>query len=169
MEKVANSFVLVNQNKVVSPVLITVRSYGSWFEGTYDEYTSQMELYLRAKTGDGSILLEYHPGTKIGHWFDLHNRELTSDKLKCWYIPKESPVMDRLVKLKLAQNTDSNIKDGKQVLRVYTKDQIELYLKTLFREKIEIPVGTPKQIKVKDTDLGSIIKPEFIKTKKKLF
>ena len=59
-ENIIQSFVLVHKDKIISPVLITTRSYGSWFENQYDNYTTQMELYMKAKTKTGETVLEYH-------------------------------------------------------------------------------------------------------------
>lgn len=171
-ENIIQSFVLVNKEEIISPVLITTRSYGSWFEKQYDNYTTQMELYMKAKTKDGNVVLEYHPGTRIGKWFD--SNELSSQDLHCWYILQDSNIMHRVVKYKLAEQKDAvptTVKDIKsRMLRVYTKQQIELYLKTMFHTDIELPIGTPKQIKITNLDLDSLIRPEFNPTgKKKLF
>jgi hypothetical protein len=62
-----DTFQLVNEDRVISPILTTTRKYGDWFEGTFDEYTSQMELYMKSKKKSGESLLERHPGTRIGH------------------------------------------------------------------------------------------------------
>ena len=37
---ILSTFQLVNKDKVISPVLTTIREYGTWFERTFDEYTS---------------------------------------------------------------------------------------------------------------------------------
>ena len=170
---ILQSFVIVNNDKVISPVLITIRSYGSWFEKEYDNYTTQTELYMKAKTKDGSSVLEYHPGTRIGKWFDSNTFD--ADELHSWYVLQDSNVMSRLVKYKLAEQKDAipisvNDPEKRRMIRVYTKQQIELYLKTLLHDNIELPIGTPKQIRVADMDMSAIIKPEFKTTgKRKLF
>lgn len=174
-DKFVDSFVLVNNNKVISPVLITIRSYGSWFEQTFDTYTTQTELYLKAKKEDGSSVLQYHPGTKIGKWFDSNSANFTSDNLQSWYILQDSTMMKRLVTLKLAQQKDAipisvNDVEGRRMIRVYTKQQLDLYLRTLTRNNsFELPITVPKEIKVKDADMEKLIKPNFTSTRKKLF
>lgn len=173
-DDILQSFVLVHKEKIISPPLITTRSYGSWFEKHYDNYTTQLELYMRSKTKSGDPVLEYHPGTKIGKWFD--SNEFSSNDLHCWYIMQDSNIMYRIVKYKLAEQKDAvptaiaGKKDKSRMLRVYTKSQIELYLKTLLNDKEPLPIGIPKQIKITDLDLKDLIKPEFNgSNKKKLF
>ena len=169
-----DSFVLVNKDRIISPVLVTIRSYGSWFEKTFDKYTAQMELYMKAKTKDGETVLEYHPGTRIGKWFDSNN--FSSPELYSWLILQDSNIMYKLVKYKLAEQKDAipisvNDVDRRRMIRVYTKEQIELYIKTLMHDKnFELPINVPKQIKVVDVDIEKIIKPETKQTvKRKLF
>lgn len=173
MKKVADCFVLVKEDKVISPVLVTVRSYGNWFQETFDEYTSHYELYLKAKKEDGTSVLEYHPGTKIGKWFDSKNGVISEPELKSWYIPRDSFMMDRLVNLKMAEYKDATPGPDKNtgLLRVYTKPQLELYLRTITLNKnFELPTDTPKQVRVKPSEFDGIIKPEFNPVvKKRLF
>ena len=173
-DKFIESFVIVNKGRIISPVLITIRSYGSWFEQTFDNYTAQLELYMKAKTKDGEAVLEYHPGTRIGKWFDSNTFD--ANELHSWFILQDSNVMYKLVKSKLAEQKDAipisvNDPDKRRMIRVYTKEQIELYLKTLLKDtSFQLPITVPKQIKVIDTDLDKIIKPEFKQTgKRKLF
>lgn len=168
------SFVIVNKGQIISPVLITIRSYGDWFEKTFDNYTAQMELYMKAKTKEGESVLEYHPGTRIGKYFDSNN--FTANELHSWFILQDSNIMYKLVKSKLAEQKDAipisvNDPEKRRMLRVYTKEQIELYLRTLLKDKnLQVPITTPKQIKVVDVDLNKIIKPDFKSTgKRKLF
>lgn len=154
------SFVIVNKGRIISPILITVRSYGSWFEKTFDNYTTQMELYMKAKTKDGELVLEYHPGTKIGKYFDSNTFD--SPQLRSWFIRQDSETMQKLVKYKLAEYKDAATSDQYRgrMLRVYTKDQIELYLRTLLNDShLELPLTTPKQIK--DAYLWGLVKPEI--------
>lgn len=173
MKKVADCFVFVSNDKVISPVLVTIRSYGEWFQECFDEYTSHFELYLKAKKEDGTSVLEYHPGTKIGKWFDSKESVINDPELKSWYIWKDSFMMDRLVNLKMAEYKDAVSVPGKSIslLRLYTKPQLELYLKTLTLDKnYELPIDTPKQVRVKPSELDKIIKPEFkLETRKRLF
>lgn len=166
-----DTFQLVNNDKTISPVLITIRSYGNWFESTFDKYTSQTELYMKSKKKTGESLLEWHPGTRIGHYFD--NNSFSSGKYKSWFILQDSPMIDRLVKLKLAEYKDAIpiCKDGQRMLRVYTVDQIQIYIKTLIDRNFDIStyLSAPKQIKVRDCDMDKVIMPEVSTSRKSLF
>lgn len=169
-----NTFVLVNNNQVISPVLITIREYGTWFESVFDEYTSQMELYLHSVKKDGQSVLEWHPGTRIGNWFDKN--KLTSEKLKCWFILQDSTMMEKLKKYKMAEFRDAipisvNDEEGRRMLRVYTANQIELYIRQQIDKNFKIGeyLQKPKQIKIRDSDFSKLIMPKIEHKKKKLF
>jgi len=169
-----STFQLVNQDRVISPILTTTRMYGVWFENVFDKYTALTELYLKAKKKDGEQVLEWHPGTRIGHWFDTN--DVDSTDYKSWFIMQESPMMERLVKLKLAEQKDAipiSVNDikNRRMIRVYTVSQIELYLKNVLDKNFRIAdyVSTPKQIKVKDTDMNRLIMPRKVAQRRKLF
>lgn len=171
---ILNTFQLVNNNNIISPSLVTIRQYGNWFQQTFDEYTSQMELYMKSKKNTGESVLEWHPGTRIGKWFDSHN--IDSPKYKSWYIMQDSPMMDRLVKLDLAEQKDAipisvNDDEGRRMLRVYTVEQIELYIKSILDKNFTISryISNAKQIKVKDSDFGKLIMPKVNTQKRRLF
>ena len=171
---ILNTFQLVNNNNVISPSLVTIRQYGNWFQQTFDEYTSQMELYMKSKKSTGESVLEWHPGTRIGNWFDKH--DMNSSKYKSWFILQDSPMMDRLVKLGMTEQKDAipisvNDDEGRRMLRVYTVEQIELYIKSILDKNFNILkyLSNPKQIKVKDSDFGKLIMPKMNTQKRKLF
>lgn len=168
------TFCVVNNDKVISPQLVTIREYGRWLERTFDEYTAQQELYMKAKKQTGESVLEWHPGTNIGKWFDKN--AVNDNVYKSWYIFQDSPMMERLVKLKLAEQKDAipisvNDSEGRRMIRVYTVQQIELYIKNSIDKKFDISeyIGLAKQIKVKDSDLGKIIMPKMDIQRKRLF
>lgn len=167
------TFQLVNEDRVISPILTTTRKYGDWFEGTFDEYTAQTELYLKSKKKTGESLLERHPGTRIGAWFD--STKIDSEKYKSWFIMQDCPMFDRLVKLQLAQQQDAvpisvNNAKHRNMIRVYTVDQIALYIRSVLDRNFEISsyIGTPKQIKVRNVDLDKMIMPK-VQHRKRLF
>lgn len=169
-----STFQLINNDEVISPVLTTIREYGTWFESTFDDYTSQFELYMKSKKKTGESVLEWHPGTKIGYYFD--HGTFISEKLKSWFILQDSTMMERLVKLKLAEFKDAvpisvNDDKGRRMIRVYTVDQIQLYIKMIIDRNFDISqhLGTPKQIKVRDTELSKLIMPKLDIKKRKLF
>lgn len=174
MERTLDTFQLVNNDAVISPILITTRKYGDWFEGTFDKYTSQMELYMKSKKKTGESLLERHPGTRIGAWFDPNT--VNSADYKSWYIMQDSPMFQRLVKLKLAEHQDAvpisvNDKQHRNMIRVYTLNQIELYIKTVLDKNFKISdyYSTPKQIKVRDNDMEKLIIPKIERKQNRLF
>ena len=169
-----NTFVLVLNDKVISPPLVTLREYGTWFESVFDEYTSSMELYMKSVKKTGETVLEWHPGTRIGKWFDT--TEIHSAGLKCWFIMQDSTIMKKLNKLKMAELRDAipiavNDKEGRRMLRVYTVDQIELYIRATIDKRFSINkyISYPKQIKIRDNDLDKLIKPELKSKLKSLF
>lgn len=168
------TFQLVNNDKTISPLLTTIREYGVWFEKTFDEYTAQTELYMKAKKKSGESVLEWHPGTRIGDWFNT--KEIDSPEYKSWFILQDSSMMDRLVKLKLAEKKDAipisvNDVEGRRMLRIYTVNQIELYIRSIMDANFNIAkyIETPKQIRVKDTELGKLIMPRVNIRRKRLF
>lgn len=169
-----DTFQLVSKDRVISPVLTTTREYGRWFEEVFGKDVAVTELYMRSKKQSGEIVLEWHPGTRIGKWFDAN--PVTDDKLKCWYILQESTMMDRLVKLKLAEYKDAipisvNDIEGRRMIRVYTVEQIQLYLRSIMDKNFDVAsyISASKQIKIKDSDFGKLIKPKMNITKRKLF
>ena len=79
-----------------------------------------------------------------------------------------------LQKLKMAEQRDAipiAVNKGQKMLRVYTVDQIQLYIKAVLDKNFNISkyLGTPKQIKVKDTDLDKLIMPKLDMQKRRLF
>lgn len=169
-----DTFQLVHNDKVISPIMTTTRKYGDWFEDTFDNYTAQMELYMKSRKKSGESLLERHPGTRIGAWFD--STKVNSNEYKSWFIMQDSPMFDRLVKLRLAEQQDAvpiSVKDKqhRNMIRVYTVKQIELYIRTVLDKNFSLSqyVGTPKQIKVRDVDLDKLIMPKVENKQRRLF
>lgn len=174
MKDKVQTFVFVQENKIISPILTTIREYGLWFEDTFDEYTSQMELYMKSVKKDGTSVLEWHPGTRIGLWFDSNN--VNSEKLKCWYILQESTMMDKLRQYNLAEYRDAvpisvNDEQGRRMLRLYTVDQLQLYIRSKIDKAFNISnyVSKPKQVKIRTSDLDKMIMPQVETKRKKLF
>ena len=157
-----DSFVLVEGGTVISPALTTTRAYGNWLPEVFDEYTVAQELYLKSKVGDTSTL-ESHPGTRIGNYFDVN--VFNKHNLKCWYINSKSAIMKRLIKYRLAELGDCSKKNGEQMLRVYTVDQIELYIRTKLDRSFTIGdmITEPKQIVITRED--DVIRPAYEKRK----
>ena len=169
-----DTFQLVHNDKVISPIMTTTRKYGDWFEDTFDNYTAQMELYMKSRKKSGESLLERHPGTRIGAWFD--STKINSNECKSWFILQDSSMFNRLVKLQLAEQQDAvpiSVKDKqhRNMIRVYTVKQIELYIRTVLDKNFSLSqyIGTPKQIKVRDVDMDKLIIPEIKNKQRRLF
>lgn len=167
-----NTFQLVEKDRVVSPILTTTREYGNWLETVFDQSICDMELYMRSKKAGGDVVLEKHPGTRIGAYFDKITP--TKTEYKSWFILENSKAIDRIVKLQLAEKKDVipisvNDVEGRRMLRLYTVQQVELYIRTKIDRNFSIKdyISTPKQVKVEDMNL--IICPEIRQKKKKLF
>lgn len=167
-----STFIFISGDRAISPPLVTVREYGRWLETVYDEYTCNYELYLRATVG-GEKVLEYHPGTRIGQYFDKTKFHTT--KYDSWYIYQNSSMMSRLNKMKLAQYNDvapilSKDKAGLRLLRLYSVDQIELYIRTKIDKTfcISDKFLEPKKIVVRKCDMKYIVMPEVNTIKRSL-
>lgn len=166
------TFVFTSGDRAISPPLVTVREYARWLESVFDEYTCNYELYLRATVGDVKVL-EFHPGTRIGQYFDT--TEFSSDKYDSWYVYQESTMMTKLVKMKLASYKDiapilSGERKGLKLLRLYSTNQIDLYVKTKIDRSFNINnfLVTPKKIALRKNDFKTIIMPKVRQTKKSL-
>lgn len=163
-----DTFVIVNDNKIISPNLVTVRCYGKWFEEEFDKYTVNLELYMKSVKKGGQSVLEWHPGTRIGEWFN--KTKVNSSQLKCWYIPQHSKVMDKLVQHNYAETRDTCLINKQPYLRVYTVDQILLYIKTNIAKGFHLDsfIQSPLQIKVSDSELNNIKIPAMVQKQKTL-
>ena len=178
MNNYLNTFVLVNKDRVISPVLTTTREYGEWLgylrrDGKPTEPPCKGHTY-QGSTKTGEQLLEKHPGTRLGEFFK--KTSVQSNAYKSWFAMQDSDVMDRLVKLKLAEYKDAipisvNDIEGRRMIRLYTIMQIELYVQMRIDKsfKIDKYITVPKQVKISDAELEKLIKPEVDKVRKKLF
>lgn len=166
-----NTFVLVNKDEIISPPLVTTREYGNWLETVFDSSICNMELYMKT-IKSGERVLEKHPGTRIGLYFD--KIKVYNDIYRCWYILDGSKIIDRLAKLKLIEKKDvipisTYEEQGRRMLRCFTVNQVELYIKTKIDRNFYIGdyIDTPKQVKV--DDMQYIIAQKTTSKKKKLF
>lgn len=173
-DRYLNTFVLVNKDRVISPVLTTTREYGNWLEEVFDSSICNMELYMKSVKKSGERTLEKHPGTRIGKFFD--DASVHDISYKSWFALQDSAVMERLVKLKLAEYKDAipisvNDKEGRRMIRLYTVNQIEMYIQMKIDKAFRIDkyITVPKQVKISDSDLEQLIRPETDKTRKRLF
>lgn len=172
MEPTLNTFQLVNKGKVISPILVTTREWGEWFESVYDEYTINEHLYIRARRGEQS-LLERHPGTRIGRFFD--SSMFTQNNLGSVYILWESNIVDKLISLRMLRGNDncsiSINEEKKNLVRLLTARQIEVYIQSNIDRNFNISayIGTSKSVVVKDSDLEKIVKFQKMKSRVGLF
>lgn len=172
MKNTLNTFIFVSGNRALSPALTTVREYARWLENVFDEYTCNYELYIRATVGDTKVL-EFHPGTRIGQYFD--NTEFTNNKYNSWYVYRESNMMSKLANMKLASYKDiaptlSGQHKGLKLLRLYSVDQLELYIRTKIDKTFNIGnyLTTPKKIVLRRKDFNDIVIPQVKSTRKSL-
>lgn len=174
-DKCLDTFVLVNKNdEVISPRLTTTRIYGDWLGKVFDSSISDFRIYLKSVKKSGEHTLERHPGTRIGDFFD--HTEVTSENLKSWFILQDSDVMDRLVKMKFAEKKDAipiqvNDSEGRRMIRLYTPEQIGLFIQQKMDKSFQIEkyLDLPKQVKISDKDIDELIKPVVNKSRKRLF
>ena len=168
MTNALRTFVLVHDNKVISPMLVTVREYANWLENTFDSSISQMELYLYSKKGTEAVK-EWHPGTKIGRFFDMQH--FGKPELNNWYLTSESKGVAQLVKHNFAIIKDCRKVAGANRLRLYTVAQIDVYVKTSIDRTFDIGCHLldPIKIVLSEEDMSTILKPAKRETKKKLF
>lgn len=161
MAEKIRTFVLVYENKIISPPLVTIREYANWMEKYFDEYTCHLTLYINANKGGGTAA-EWHPGTRIGQFFD-HNR-FSSSELCSWFIPNNMKAMEQL-----EQHNFAVKRDGK-MLRLYTIKQVELYLKNTVDDTFTFGnnIVPPKQIVLSKEDYSSLIQPKQ-QVRKRLF
>lgn len=158
------TFVLVYEDKVISPQLVTVREYANWMEQTFNETICHMHLYLNSKKVNNQIVSEWHPGTKLGSFFD--NQDFHKPELHSWFINSSSKAIQQLVKHKLAELQDCR---GDK-LRVYTVNQLELYIQSNIDDSFSIgdKLVNPKQVVLSKEDMLTLKRP-VVKQKRKLF
>lgn len=172
MEPLLNTFQLVHNGKVISPILVTTREWGEWFERVYDRYTINEHLYTKAKLGEQS-LLERHPGTRIGRFFD--SGMFAQTDLGSVYILWQSNIVDKLLSIRMLRGNDncsiSIHAEKKTVVRLLTARQVEVYIQSNIDRNFNISryIGPSKSVVVKDSDLEKIIKSQKMKSRVGLF
>lgn len=116
----------------LTPPLVTARSFGEWCKKVFSEQICRNYLYVGSRK-KGS---EYHPGTKIGAYFD--SNEFTSSKYNSVYIPTTSEAFHYLIKKHLAAPIDAcqARKEDKfnRCLRCFTVPQIRLFVQEMIKD-----------------------------------
>lgn len=127
-----NSFQVWCRGKELTPQLITARSFGEWCKKVFSEQVCRKYLYVASKK-KGS---EYHPGTKIGNYFD--NNKFKDSVYNSWYVPKESEAFQYLIKNRLAEYRDicrfRKEEKFKHCLRCFTVPQIRLFVQEMVKD-----------------------------------
>lgn len=164
---------LVCQGKPCSEWLVTTREYGRFMMGYFDESICSYLLF-KQESKDGEPLRVYHPGSKLGTYFDTN--KFSRQELMSVFVKPASRVFSKLIEYNLANYKDFNtIKvsnyEPQKLLRLYTVDQIELYIKQNidYNFNVSSVVLNPKQIKIKPSDLMQIIMPSVSNKSNKLF
>lgn len=172
--RIANlqTFQLVLGNKPVSGWLITTREYGRFMQNFYDERVCSYELY-KQESKDGEPLRVWHPGSRIGQFFDTQC--ITQQKYMSVFFKQGCPVLNKLYDMNIANPKDFNFisvngECKEQLLRTYTPDAIELYIKSKVDKDFTIaPVlMNPIQIRVSRNAMNKIIFPKCDKSRKSL-
>ena len=163
------TFVLVYENKTISPELVTVRDYASYLENTFNETICHQHLYMNSKKADGNVVCEWHPGTRLGNYFD--HTDYIGTKFHNWYIPNSGKAMKQLVHHNIAELRDCHRYFDKQMLRVYTTDMIQVYIKFNIDGSFRLSTLEPKQIVLSKSDMEQLIqpKPQTVKPRMRLF
>lgn len=135
-----NTFQVRCGSRNLTPQLITARSFGNWFRSVFSENLCRKYLYVGSKK-KGS---EYHPGSRIGQYFEANCFKL--DELNSWYIPKDSEAFSQLVQKKLASLGDvAPVRKNSKLsgyLRCFTLEQIELFIREVVKDSgIEFELG----------------------------
>lgn len=168
------TFQLFCEDGTQSPVLTSTREYGRWFETVFDPSICRTELYKTGWDRSGKPVLENHPGSKIGQWFD--RRTFSNKVLLSWFIHQDSSIMRALCDYGIAEQRDAipisvSDKEGRKLLRCYSTEQILLYVRSNIDRGFSLlpHCTTPKRIKVSSSELDKIIIPEIKQEKGKLF
>lgn len=164
---------LICNKKPRSPWLVTTQEYGRFMLDTFDESICSYILF-KQESKEGEPVRVYHPGSRLGLYFDKN--EFSKPELMSTFVKYDSVVFTRLHDLKLASYKDFNkIKvngaQAQNLLRLYTVDQIALYIKQNVDYNFNLlsVLLNPKQIRVRECDMEQIITPlPYNKIKKRL-
>lgn len=121
------TFSVRNKNGRVTDKLVTSSEFGRWMMSYFSPNVYQELLFTNDKEGP-----TYHPGNKIGTWFNKQGNSFISKKYYSIYIPTDTETYARLKEKGIVQSKDisTNCKaaGNKKVVRCFTLDQIQLFL-----------------------------------------
>lgn len=165
------TFAFTHNNEMISPILTTIPEYGRWLMTQFDDYTCTQLLRIPRRCGSSlDIVMEYHPGTRIGQFFD--SKDFKNANLYSWTIEQDSTMMQKLINMGLANRKDANNttgNDGRRILRLYTLNQLEYYIKTQLDKDFNIngKYIQPKKIALRKSDFKKMTIPAVKKSTSK--
>lgn len=121
------TFTISKGNKKVTDKLVTSSEFGRWMMAYFSPNVYQELLFTNDKEGP-----TYHPGNKIGTWFNKQGNSLLSQKYYSIYIPTDTETYARLKERGIVQpkdtSTNCKVAGNKKVVRCFTLEQIQLFL-----------------------------------------
>lgn len=167
------TFEVYNKSGNITQKLTTARELGRFLQKIYVPEIITPLLYVNSSKQGA----EYHPGTKIGIFFDTNT--FNRKDLHSVYIPVGSETYKQLVSTNLAEKRDISTisnKCGKtKCIRCFTLEQVQLFIDTFLPSEhpvlgldITKHLGTNKRIKVFGDDYKKFIY-DYNTGKKSLF
>lgn len=121
------TFTISRRNMKVTDRLVTSSEFGRWMMACFSPNVYQELLFTNDKDGP-----TYHPGNKIGTWFNKQGNSFTSEKYYSIYIPTDTETYVRLKEKGIVRpkdtSTNCKIAGNKKVVRCFTLEQIQLFL-----------------------------------------
>lgn len=121
------TFTISKRNMKVTDRLVTSSEFGRWMMVCFSPNVYQELLFTNDKDGP-----TYHPGNKIGTWFNQQGNSFTSEKYYSIYIPTDTETYVRLKEKGIVRpkdtSTNCKIAGNKKVVRCFTLEQIQLFL-----------------------------------------
>ena len=121
------TFTISKGDKKVTDRLVTSSEFGRWMMAYFSPNVYQELLFVNGKEGP-----TYHPGTKIGIWFDKQRNSLIPKNHYSIYIPTDTETYARLKEKGIVQpkdtSTNCKVAGNKKVVRCFTLEQIQLFL-----------------------------------------
>ena len=121
------TFTISKGNRKVTDRLVTSSEFGRWMMAYFSPNVYQQLLFVNGKEGP-----TYHPGTKIGIWFDKQGNSFIKRTHYSIYIPTDTETYARLKEKGIVQpkdtSTNCKVAGNKKVVRCFTLEQIQLFL-----------------------------------------
>lgn len=121
------TFTISKRNMKVTDRLVTSSEFGRWMMACFSPNVYQELLFTNDKDDP-----TYHPGNKIGTWFNKQGSSFTSKKYYSIYIPTDTETYVRLKEKGIVRpkdtSTNCKVAGDKKVVRCFTLEQIQLFL-----------------------------------------